>query len=179
MDYCRIERGNNICINVFCYENDLTYPVYVSDQKFKNCMDILQITNANKSHYLYIKDFNRFMYNKTKNKNKKYFCRYCLQCFSSEKVLIEHKETCLIINSVRLKSGSIRFKNYFKQLAIPFKIYADYATRFMKEVQSSHKNNISYVEKYQLHIPCSFAYKILCVDNRFSKKVVLYKGKCS
>ena len=28
-DYCRIERQNNICINVFCYENGLTYHVYV------------------------------------------------------------------------------------------------------------------------------------------------------
>ena len=27
---CRIERQNNICINVFCYENGLIYPVYVS-----------------------------------------------------------------------------------------------------------------------------------------------------
>ena len=26
------------CINVFCYENELTYPVYVSDQKFENCL---------------------------------------------------------------------------------------------------------------------------------------------
>ena len=24
-DYCKIERQNNICINVFCYENGLTY----------------------------------------------------------------------------------------------------------------------------------------------------------
>ena len=32
-NYCRIERQNNICINVFCYENELTYPAYVSDQK--------------------------------------------------------------------------------------------------------------------------------------------------
>ena len=32
--YCRIERQNKICINVFCYENNLTYPVYVSDQNF-------------------------------------------------------------------------------------------------------------------------------------------------
>ena len=30
-DNCRIERQNNICINVFSYENGLTYPVYVSD----------------------------------------------------------------------------------------------------------------------------------------------------
>ena len=35
-DYCKIEKKNNISINVFSYENNLTYPVYVSDQKFEN-----------------------------------------------------------------------------------------------------------------------------------------------
>ena len=66
-DYCKIERQNNICINVVCYESGLTYPIYVSNQKFKDCMDLLLISNENKSHYVYIKDFNRFMCNKTKN----------------------------------------------------------------------------------------------------------------
>ena len=63
------------------------------------------------------------MCNKTNNKNKKHFFKYCLQCFSSEKVLEEHKKVCLKINgkeSVKLKSGSIQFKNNFKQLAVPF-----------------------------------------------------------
>ena len=32
---CKIEQRNNICINLFSYENELTYPVYVSNQKFK------------------------------------------------------------------------------------------------------------------------------------------------
>ena len=83
-DYCKVERQNNICIIVFCYENGLTYLVYVSDQKFHNSMDLLLISNENKSHYVYIKDFQRFMCNKTKNKNKKYVCKCYLQCFSSE-----------------------------------------------------------------------------------------------
>ena len=46
------------------------------------------------------------MCNETKNKNKKHFCKYCLQCFSSEKLLQEHKNVCLKINgeqSVKLK----------------------------------------------------------------------------
>ena len=64
-----------ICINIFCYENKLTYPIYISDQIFENCMDLLLTTDENMSHYVYIKDFNRFMCNKTKNKNKKYFCK--------------------------------------------------------------------------------------------------------
>ena len=40
----------------------------------------------------------------------------------------EHRETCLEINgkqSVKLKSGAIKFRNYFKQITVPFKIYVD------------------------------------------------------
>ena len=77
-DYCRIERQNNICINVFCRENGLTYPVYVSDLKFHNFMDLLLISDENKSHYGYIKDVDRFMYNKTKIYIYIYFCKCCL-----------------------------------------------------------------------------------------------------
>ena len=119
------------------------------------------------------------MCNKTKDKKKKYFCKYCLQCFSGEKLLIEHKENCLIINdkqSVKLKSGSISFKNYFSQLPGPFKIYADFEC-LLKGVKSSDKKNSSYTEKYEDHIPGSFAYKVVCVHNKFSKKVALYRGK--
>ena len=80
-------------------------------------MDLLLISNENRSHYVYIKDFDRFMYNKIKNKNKKHFCKCVDSVLVVKKVLIESKENCLIINgkeSVKLKSGSISFKNYFK-----------------------------------------------------------------
>ena len=90
-------------------------------------MELWLIADENKSNYVYIKDFNGFMCNKTKNKNKKYFCKCCLQCFSSGKVLQEHKENCLIINgrqSVKLKHGLISFRNLFKQLSVPCKIYS-------------------------------------------------------
>ena len=55
-DYCKIGRQNNICINVFCYESGLTYPIYVSNQKFKDCVDLLLISYENN---VYIKDFNK------------------------------------------------------------------------------------------------------------------------
>ena len=44
-------------------------------------------------------------------------------------------------------------------------------------VKSSDKNNGSYTEKYQENIPCNFAYNVVYTDNKFSKKVVLYRGK--
>ena len=83
-DYCKIEKQNNICINVFFYENGIIYPLYISGKEFSDYMDLLLIFDENKSHYVYIKDFNGLMFNKTKNKNKKYFCRCCLQCFIVE-----------------------------------------------------------------------------------------------
>ena len=48
------------------------------------------IHEGNRSHYVYIKDFNRLKFSKSKNKNKKWFCMRCLQCFSSKKVLDMH-----------------------------------------------------------------------------------------
>ena len=82
-DFNKIEIKNNICINVFGYENRLVFPIYISDQKFEDSMDLLLLIDDDKSHYVYIKDFDRFMFHKTKNKNRKWFCRSCLQCFSS------------------------------------------------------------------------------------------------
>ena len=32
-------------------------------------------------------------------------------------------------------------------------------------------------EKYQDHIPCSFAYKLVCVDDKFSKSIVVFRGE--
>ena len=173
-DYGRNEKQNNICINVFCYENRVCYPLYVSSEKFSDSMDLLLITDKKKPLYVYIKEFDRLMRNKTKNKNKKLFCKCCLQCFSSKRVLIEHKENCLVINgkqNVKLSKGSISFKNYSKQLPGPFKVYADFECILSatKEVKNSDKNNTSYTEKYQDHIPCAFACKVVFVDNRHSR----------
>ena len=70
-DFSKIEKKNNICINVFCYENNLVFPIYISDPKFENSMDLLLAIYGNKSHHVYINDFDRFMFYKTKNKKGK------------------------------------------------------------------------------------------------------------
>ena len=60
---------------LFCYENKLTFPIYISHPKFGNLMDLLPIINENKSHYVYIKDFDIFMFHKTKNQKQKIFLK--------------------------------------------------------------------------------------------------------
>ena len=124
-------------------------------KKCEDSMDLLLLVNDDESHYVYIKDFNRFMVHKMKNKNKKWFCRSCLQCFSSENVLIKDKEDCLSFNgvqSVKVEEGIIEFENYFKQIPVQFKIYAD----FECNVKSAEVYEGSYTKKYQDHVPCSF-----------------------
>ena len=32
-------------------------------------------------------------------------------------------------------------------------------------------------KKYQDHNPCSFAYKVVCIDDRFTKSIVVYRGE--
>ena len=161
---------------MFGYENELVFSIYVSDQKFENSMDLLLLINDDKSHYVYIKDFNTFIFQKTKNENKKWFCRNCLKCFSSESVMIKHKEDCLSINgkqSVNLEKRIIEFENYFKQLPVPFKIYADFECN-LRDVEIYEG---SYIKKYHEHVPCSYAYKVVSIDDRFSKSIVVFKGK--
>ena len=139
-------------------------------------MDLLLLINDDKSHYVYIKDFDRFMFHKTKNKNKKWFCKSCLQCFSRESVLIKHKENCLSINgkqSVKLEKVINEFEDYFKQISLPFKIYAE----FECNLRGVECYGGSYTKKYQDHIRCSFTYIVVCVDDKFTEPIVLYRGK--
>ena len=35
----------------------------------------------------------------------------------------------------------------------------------------------SYSKKYQDHIPCSFPYKLVCVDNEFTNQIVVFSSK--
>ena len=67
-DFNKIEIKNNICINVFGYENELIFPIYISDQNFEDSMNLLLFIDNDKLHYVYIKDFNRFMFHRAKNK---------------------------------------------------------------------------------------------------------------
>ena len=85
-DFDKIEKKNNIWINVFCYENNLVYPASALDQKFENSTSLLTIANENKSHYVYIKDFNRFVCDKTKSE-KNMFASIVYNVL----VVLEHK----------------------------------------------------------------------------------------
>ena len=127
-------------------------------------MNLLLITKDNNKHYVLIEDFNKFMYKQTKHKEKKHFCMHCLQCFSLERVLTEHKDNCLVINGTQAvkmpEKGKniLKFENYHKQQAVPFVIYADFEAITEKISSCKPNDKNSYTEAYQKHTDCGYGY---------------------
>ena len=143
--YNKVEKQNSIRINVFGYEDGQPFPIHISKETFEDQMNLLLITKDEKKHYVLIKDFNAFMYNQSKHKERKHFCMYCLQCFSSERVLANHVNNCLTINGAQAinmpKQGEniLKFNNFHKQLPVPFVIYADFEA-ITKKVQGCEQS---------------------------------------
>ena len=131
------------------------------------------------------------MYNQSKHKEKKHFCMFCLQCFSSEGVLAKHKSNCLTINGKQAinmpKKGEniLKFNNFHKQLPVPFVIYADFEAITEKvqgckqsEEMEKEKDKRSYTKAYQTHEDCGYGYKVVCCyDDKYSEPIQTYRGE--
>ena len=171
--YNKVEKQNSIRINVFGYEDGQPFSIRISKETFENERNLLLITKDEKKHYVLIKDFNAFMYNQLKHKERKHFFMYCLQCFSSERILANHVNNCLTINGAQTinmpEQGKniLKFNNFHKQLPVPFVIYADFEAITKKvqgceqsEEMKKDKDIKSYTEAYQTHEDCGYGYKV-------------------
>ena len=78
-----------------------------------------------------MKNFNRFMYNKTLHHGRKRFFRYCLKYFSSAEILQRHANYQFKMNDKQMikmpkKCETVKFKNREKKIKSQFMIYADF-----------------------------------------------------
>ena len=122
------------------------------------------------------------MYGHSLLSGRKHFCCYCLQAFSTEKILKSHMKDCFKINGkqtikIPKKREYVKFKNFERKIKSPFLIYADFESILVPEDNGKQNPNESYSSKYQKHIACSYGYKLVCVDDKFSKPFKSYLGK--
>ena len=68
-DMKKIEKQNKININVFGYSDGNPYPIRISSEKYDDHLELLLIAEEgeekaqpDKQHYVYIKDFNQFIF---------------------------------------------------------------------------------------------------------------------
>ena len=180
--YNKVEKQNSIRINVFGYEDGQPFPINISKETFEDQMNLLLIIKDEKKHYVLIKDFNAFMYNQSKHKERKHFCMYCLQCFSSIEILDAHRKDCIVINekqAIKMPNedeNRVEFINHRKQIPVPFVIYADFEAITKKNKksvidESKDNSNVSYTKAYQTHVDCGYGYKVVChYDWKLSKR---------
>ena len=109
---------------------------------------------------------------------------HCLQCFSSERVLNNHKDNCIQLNGTQAvkmpdkDNNILKFNNFHKQQAVPFVIYADFEAITEKISGCKPNNDKSYTEAYQKHTDCGYGYKVVCCyDDKYTKPVQIYRGE--
>ena len=85
-DYEKIKNRFQIQVNAFGYENKV-YLLYSSKTSYDQTLNLLLITEKGKFHYVFIKDFNRLMFLRTKHKDKKHCCMSYLQNSTTEEIL--------------------------------------------------------------------------------------------
>ena len=149
-------------------------------------IDLLKITDGDNHHYVYIKDFNKLMYQQAgKRKAKKFICHHCSGVFHSEDDLTNHKEKgCMAVEGQTIEMPKfdpenpdkffVKFKNHFKKLKAPFVIYADFECLTTKTGTVSTKPIKT--DKYQHHRPCGFMINVVnSIDA--SNEPFLYRGE--
>ena len=193
-DMKRIEEQNKINISVFGWVTagkagkgkagkGEAYPIRISETNFTDHMELLWISEGKKSHYVLIKNFNRFMSSFTKYHGRKYFCLRCLHCCSSERTYKIHREDCLLLNgtqAIKMPPGGskINFQNHKKMLPVPFVIYADFEAITERINSCQPSDDKSYTSTYQSHKACGYGYKLVCrYDENYSKPEKIYRGE--
>ena len=75
------------------------------------------------------------------------------------------------------KGEYVKFKNFETKMKSPFMIYADFESILVPEDNGKQNPNEPYTNKYQKHVACSYGYKLVCIDDKFSKTFKSYLGE--
>ena len=172
-------------INVFSVrDNNKFYPLRMAEKDCQNTIDLFLYEEDGKSHYSFIKNFNRLFRSQiTSSKNGEVFiCKKCFTHYTKNELLEKHILYCSSNETVSVKMPprniKLCFNNYNKQFPIPFVIYADFEC-FTKPMSNCSPNpEDSYTYNYQKHEPSGFCFYIKgIVPNKF--KPIIYTKKNS
>ena len=120
---------NNLSVNIFeliFYQDHNQWkhkliPIEISKNDSDRVIDLA----IYKNHYVLIKKLDVFL----GDHNKKFICRRCLCSYTSENMLIKHKQKCGDDNITTIKSSNeshLHWKKHFHKNPLYFRIYADF-----------------------------------------------------
>ena len=170
-------------INVFLVnDNKKFYPLRMAQRDPQETIDLFLYEEDGKYHYSLIKSFSRLFRSQitSRTNGKIYICKRCFTHYSKEELFQKHIEYCSKNESVCVKmpprNTKLSFNNGYKQLPIPFVVYADFEcfTKPMNTCSSNPEDSYNY--NYQKHEPSGFCLYIKgLVPNIF--KPIIYTKK--
>ena len=168
-------------INVFSNDGNTIYPLRES-KDCKNTIDLFFYEEDGKSHYSLIKNFSRLIRSQITTHSSKpiQICKRCFCHFTTVELLEKHVRYCYNNKSsfVKMpKPGShLHFKNYYKQLPIPFVVYADFEciTSTMSSCCPNPEGSYNY--NYQKHEPSGFCFYAKGISGKRIKPIIYTKS---
>ena len=126
----------------------------------------LMITKQGENtHYSYVKRLTALLFDQSKNSNSKNFCERCLHCYTTRDLLERHKPECkgLLKSPTRTEmpkvgENKMAFKNYYKQMKVPYVVYADFEC-VLRKIDTCEPE--SFAVKMEKHEPCGFSYSLV------------------
>ena len=105
----------------------------------------------------------------SKDTREKHFRKRCFQHYTKPELLQKHVKFCstyreLAIPKMPEPGTEIEFKNFERQLPMPFVIYADFESFIIPYDKCDPNPKESYSVSYQKHIPCGFCLYVKSLD---------------
>ena len=129
-DINRFEKLNNLSINIYELNFDQNkhklIPIEIRKNVSNKVIDLL----IYKNHYFLIKKLNVFI----GKHDCKYVCRKCLKSYTTQNMLIKHKNLCGEKQKLKTSPNShIYWNKYFQKNKLYFRLYADFEADNKKE----------------------------------------------
>ena len=181
-DISKIEKNNNLSINVIGYDaTDGLYPLRITRDIKERHVNLLLITEEDKSHYCLIRNFSALMSQRVNWQKKQYFCYNCLHAFTKQSLLDAHMPLCYKQRAQKIvfpdKEKTVKFKNIKNQLRVPFIIYADFECYTEKIANPANNPNHTNTTAYQHHKPSGFSYIVVSAKNEYTRAPIVYRGQ--
>ena len=169
----RIFERNNINLTVNVYESESTdiVPVYLTNHTKRSAhIDLLLLTEGDKSHYVWIKSMSRLISSRSSNHRKSFVCPHCSHPFTREEAFTKHFPDCSrhvrqIVNFPDEQHDTLFWKSRAKTEFFPYVIYADF-----ESILAPRDGVINE------HLPCGFCLYVVNRDRVEHFEPILYSG---
>ena len=168
-------------INVFSVDGKTIYPLREVKKDCKNTIDLFLYEEDGKFHYSLIKNFSRHIRSQITSRTDEpiQICKRCFCHFTKTELLDKHIKYCSSNKTAFVKMPKpntfLHFKNYYKQLPIPFVVYADFEcfTKPMNSCSPDPKDSYNY--NYQKHEPSGFCFYAKGIAGKRIKPITFTK----